>query len=91
MREDTPDRLVITQKPNLPIIVAITATLASFSGLINYYAGEFFELIAFGAWFTWAWLEIFQGVNVFRRALGGVTMVVVFIVAFVVIGYLFRR
>jgi hypothetical protein len=28
------------------------------------------EALAFGSLFTWAWLELFQGVNYFRRALG---------------------
>ncbi len=31
--------------------------------------------IAFGALFTWAWLEVFQGVNYFRRALGLVVLI----------------
>ncbi|HEY9908282.1 MAG TPA: hypothetical protein V6D18_11845 [Thermosynechococcaceae cyanobacterium] len=26
--------------------------------------------MAFGSLFTWAWLELFQGVNYFRRSLG---------------------
>jgi hypothetical protein len=28
------------------------------------------EVLAFGSLFTWAWLELFEGVNYFRRALG---------------------
>nr|WP_223805582.1 hypothetical protein [Pseudanabaena sp. UWO310] len=28
------------------------------------------SLLAFGALFTWAWLELFDGVNYFRRLLG---------------------
>jgi hypothetical protein len=28
------------------------------------------DVLAFGSLFTWAWEELFQGVNYFRRALG---------------------
>jgi hypothetical protein len=31
---------------------------------------EVLDAIAFGSLFTWAWLELFDGVNYFRRALG---------------------
>jgi hypothetical protein len=29
-----------------------------------------FSLLANGSLFTWAWMELFQGVNYFRRGLG---------------------
>ena len=32
------------------------------------------DLIAFGTWFTWAWQELFDGVNYFRRSLGLVAL-----------------
>jgi hypothetical protein len=32
------------------------------------------DAIAFGSLFTWAWLELFQGVNYFRRALGFIVL-----------------
>lgn len=66
---DREGNIVIAQPPNLPLIVAITTTLLTFvvrSG--NLYTG--LEAIAFGSWFTWAWLELFDGVNYFRRTLG---------------------
>jgi len=62
-------RPVLFQPPNLPLIVGLTAQLLSWIlpyGTLNFVAA----LVAFGALFTWAWLELFQGVNVFRRALG---------------------
>jgi hypothetical protein len=55
--------------PNLPIIVWITASLLKLvfpTGEIN----TGLDALAFGSLFTWAWLELFQGVNYFRRALG---------------------
>lgn len=73
---DSSGNIVIAQPPNLPLLVALTATLLQFvlpSG--NLQAG--FDLVGFGAWFTWAWLELFQGVNYFRQALGLVVLVAI--------------
>lgn len=64
---------IIAQKPNLPIIVWFVSfvLLQFFSiGVVH----TLLALISFGAIFTWAWLEIFQGVNAFRKVLGGVVM-----------------
>ncbi len=60
---------MIGQMPNLPILLGLTATLLQFvlpGGKIQAGLG----LIAFGALFTWAWQELFDGVNYFRRSLG---------------------
>lgn len=62
-------KIVIAQMPNLPLIVWIVASLLSLiftSGKTN----TVLDLLANGSLFTWAWLELFQGVNYFRRALG---------------------
>jgi hypothetical protein len=53
---------------------AIATTLLTFvvpSG--NLHAA--LDTIAFSSWFPWAWLEIFDGVNYFRRALGSLVMI----------------
>lgn len=66
---DEAGNIVIAQPPNLPILVWFAATALSFwvtSG--NLHRG--LEAVAFGALFTWAWQELFQGVNYFRRSLG---------------------
>ncbi len=71
---DSNGNIVIAQPPNLPIIVWGVASLLKLiftNGLIN--VG--LDLIAFGSLFTWAWLELFQGVNYFRRMLGLVVLV----------------
>ncbi|WP_319422570.1 hypothetical protein [Pleurocapsa sp. FMAR1] len=71
---DSNGNIVIAQPPNLPIIVWGVASLLKLiltSGLIS--VG--LDLIAFGSLFTWAWLELFQGVNYFRRMLGFVVLV----------------
>lgn len=66
---DSQGNIVIAQAPNLPILVALTATVLQFvlpAGKMLTLA----ELVGFGAWFTWSWQEIFSGVNYFRRGLG---------------------
>lgn len=70
---DSEGKIVIAQMPNLPIIVCITASILALvftTGKIN----TGLNLIAFGALFTWAWEELFQGVNYFRRTLGLVVL-----------------
>ena len=71
---DSDGNIVIAQPPNLPIIISGMASILQLiftSNLIN--VG--LDLIAFGSLFTWAWLELFQGVNYFRRILGFVVLI----------------
>ncbi|MEG4393821.1 hypothetical protein [Microcoleus sp. BROC3] len=71
---DSEGKIVIAQMPNLPLSVGIVASLLKLivtTGQINLAL----ELVAFGALFTWAWEELFQGVNYFRRALGLIVLV----------------
>lgn len=66
---DREGNIVIAQPPNLPILVGLAAAFLQFMlppGKIHATA----ELVAFGAGFTWAWQELFEGVNYFRRSLG---------------------
>ena len=70
---DSEGNIVIAQMPNLPLLVGLAATLLQLvlpSG--NLQTG--FDLVAFGALFTWAWQELFDGVNYFRQALGLVVL-----------------
>ncbi|AFZ34943.1 hypothetical protein Sta7437_1376 [Stanieria cyanosphaera PCC 7437] len=71
---DSEGRIVLAQKPNLPIIVGLTATLLQ-PLFTNSKLQTGLDLVAFGALFTWAWLELFEGVNYFRRTLGGLVLV----------------
>ena len=71
--KDKHGRLALTAAPNLPIIIWAVAALASHlvshgtvHGILNF--------IAHVAITWWALLEIFQGVNYFRRALGAVVL-----------------
>jgi hypothetical protein len=66
---DSEGKVVLAQMPNLPIIVWIVSSLLKMiftTGKIN----MGLDIIAFGSLFTWAWEELFQGINYFRRALG---------------------
>lgn len=66
---DSEGNIVIFQMPNLPILVWLTATLLNLiSTTDSIHTG--LDALAFGSLFTWAWLELFQGVNYFRRSLG---------------------
>ena len=70
---DREGKIVIAQMPNLPILVGLATTLLQLilpSGKIQ----TGLDLVAFGSLFTWAWQEIFEGVNYFRRALGFVVL-----------------
>jgi hypothetical protein len=68
------EHLTIVQRPNLPIIVWAVATILS-KLIVHGKMHELLSLIAFGAIFTWAWLEIFSGVNNYRRALGAAVLI----------------
>ena len=71
---DSEGNIVIAQPPNLPLVVGIVATILQLiSPIGKFHLG--LELIAFGSLFTWAWLELFQGVNYFRRGLGLIVLV----------------
>ena len=66
------------QKPNLPLITALVAWLLTHIlpyGQLNFAA----SLVYFGALFTWAWMEIFDGSNNFRRAIGMIVMALIIV------------
>ena len=70
---DSDGNIVIAQMPNLPLIVWIAATLLNLIPTTgNIHTG--LDALAFGSLFTWAWQELFQGVNYFRRSLGLVVL-----------------
>ena len=70
---DETGAITIGQPPNLPLIVWLAATLINLlptSGNVE----TFLDALGYGALFTWAWMELFQGVNYFRRSLGLVAL-----------------
>ena len=71
---DSKGNIVIAQPPNLPVIAGVVAAILQSllpSGQLQTSA----KLVAFGALFTWAWQELFDGVNYFRQALGLIGLV----------------
>lgn len=73
---DSVGKVVIAQAPNLPIMLWMSAVVIGYfvqSGSIK----ETVQVTGTTALAVWALLELFQGVNYFRRTLG--LMVLVFI------------
>lgn len=70
---DRNGEIVLAQAPNLPLICWLIVTLLK---LVFPTMGMQLDAIAFALLFTWAWEEIFQGVNYFRRALGVIVLTV---------------
>lgn len=70
---DSDNKITVFQKPNLSITVWAISLLVK--QLTDGKIYELFDIIGFGALFTWAWLEIFQGVNYFRRVLGLIVLI----------------
>ncbi len=66
---DSEGQIVLAQMPNPPLIGWIVASLLQLV-LTTGKAKLGLDIIAFGCLFTWAWEELFQGVNYFRRGLG---------------------
>jgi hypothetical protein len=59
---DRNGKIVMAQMPNLPLVIWIAACILQMTfstGRLN----MGLELIAFGSLFTWAWEELFQGIN----------------------------
>lgn len=72
---DSEGKIVLAQTPNLPLITWLVASILQLiftTGKINIGL----EVLSFGAVFTWAWEELFQGVNYFRKALGLFVMII---------------
>jgi hypothetical protein len=70
---DHDGNIVIAQMPNLPLLVWLVATLLNLLPITGNLHTTL-DALAFGSLFTWAWQELFQGVNYFRRALGLVVL-----------------
>lgn len=76
--KDKQGRFVIAQAPNMPLIGWFIFTMLdllwrSSPPKIH----SLFDILSFGFIFTWAWLEITDGVNYFRRTLGLFVLVIV--------------
>jgi hypothetical protein len=71
---DKNGEIVIGQPPNLPIIIWLVASLLQLvfkTGQVN----SGLDILATGSLLVWSILELFQGVNYFRRTLGLIVLV----------------
>jgi len=78
--KDKHGNVVIGQTPNLALTVAMISLLIGVfldEGLVS----EFIDVVTFGTFFTFAWLELFQGVNYFRRLYGFIVLAILLYVA----------
>lgn len=74
--KDADGRVVLLQAPNLPIIGwGASMVLAWLLRSSSYHAG--LQTLGSAFLFTWAFLELTQGVNYFRRGLGLIVLAVV--------------
>jgi hypothetical protein len=72
--QDDKGNVVIIHPPNIPITVwAISSILKLVVDNGNLYGN--LDAISFGAIFVWSLMELFQGVNTFRRILGLVVLI----------------
>lgn len=71
---DDKGEFVIAQPPNLPIIVWFTASILK----LVFSKGDLYtglDFVAVASLTIWSFLEIFQGVNYFRKGLGVVVLI----------------
>lgn len=71
--KDDSGTVTLVQWPNGPLFVWLVTRFLIVPRSGSYQT--FFDYIAFGALFTWAWLEMTSGVNYFRRLLGVLILV----------------
>jgi len=70
---------VIGQSPNTPIILAAIGFIGSHVAPQGTVLAQIFSLFAFGAIFSWAYLEIMYGESLFRKILGIIVLIGVFV------------
>lgn len=73
--KDKNGKVVIGQMPNLPLIVWFVSFLMRKLPIENLIYQNTLEAISYGSLFAWAWMELFQGVNLFRRSIGLIVIV----------------
>lgn len=83
---DKDGNIVFGQRPNLPILSGTLMAVLAF--VTPGYVRIVLSLISFGALFTWAWQEIFDGTTPLRRFLGGAFMVALLVVSTLLLGAL---
>lgn len=78
--KDKTGKVVIYQHPNIPLIIWLVLTVLSI--FVNGTLSNLVWWAAMAVLGLWAILEIWKGVNYFRRALGAVVLVMVVLALF---------
>ncbi len=74
--KDNKGKVVIGQAPNLPLIVwGISRLSILFINSSNVSLINLIDKISFGSIIIWAGLELYSGVNIFRRAVGLIILI----------------
>lgn len=71
--KDKHSRVAVWQTPNIPLITWLVCMLAG-KLITRGQVHKGLDIVAFGALFAWAWLEISSGASYFRRLLGAVVL-----------------
>lgn len=75
--KDKQGKIVIFQTPNPPLLGWLIFTILNFLWYADHPKIHYlFDMLSFGFIFTWAWLEITDGANYFRRTLGLVVLII---------------
>lgn len=74
--KDDQGKFVIAQKPNLPIIVWALGTLFGLF-IDNGSLGRAIDIIALTSIIYWALLEVVSGLNLFRKLLGSLVLLLI--------------
>jgi amino acid permease len=77
LRDRTTGRIVVVQVPNLPLALFLVALVVRVVAHPHGTAGRVVGAVGTAALLYWAGEEVLQGVNPFRRILGGTVLVVV--------------
>ncbi|WP_404784114.1 hypothetical protein [Altericista sp. CCNU0014] len=72
---DGEGNFIIVQPPNLPLLVGVGSTLLKEFVFTSGNVYTALDAISLGALFAWAWMELFDGVNYFRRSLGAIVLI----------------
>ena len=75
--QDNTGKYVVAQPPNVMVYVMLFSIIGGM--LTSDEWREWFDLLFFGAAFTWSYLEIRFGESVFRRILGVLVAIGIFI------------
>ncbi|HRN85987.1 MAG TPA: hypothetical protein PK863_01540 [Candidatus Dojkabacteria bacterium] len=75
---DKTGKLVLWQFPNAPLLIWLVSKIIVYLKVLPAY-NSMFNQLSMGFLFIWAYLELTQGVNRFRKLLGWIVMILLII------------